>query len=1516
MAMRRAGASLPLGVLGLCLLLETAPSRAAGPAGIKLDGTLGPSAAALAGPMYAITQNLGKLSGGNLYFSFQYFNVATGETALFSTTSAGINNVISRVTGGYASTIDGTISLQAASGAPNFFLINPSGVTFTANAVIDVPAAFYVSTANYLKFSDGNFYVDPGKMSTLSAAAPEAFGFLGTTRAAVNIEGAVLVAGPGDNGAGDFQIAAGDVSIEGTGAQAGIYSSTGEIQVTAVGSASAEVPLSGPFAATDGTVRIINGGLLWSLGLGTTAGAGVAVNAGNLLIDGQAAGVTTGIYAGSNTGAPGPITVAIGNEAQIINGGGITSHNAYPGAAANVSVSANTLTIDGGNAGGFTGIESVAAAAGTGAPLQVTVAGATTISDDGVIYSVAESTGNAGAIALSTGTLLIDGSNQSFFTGIQSLTEATGTGAPVQVSVAGATTIRDGGDIYSGTQAAGNAGNVALSTGALLIDGGNESSFTGIESVAAASGSGGSLQVTVAGAATISDGGDIYSGAEAAGNGGNITLSTGALQLEASDTAVNTLIEALTYGSGNSGSVQVAADSLTMSAPQSITLLPVQIATGTGVGSSGSAGPVDVQVSGNVSLAGAAAINSNTNASGNAGQVSVQALGTLSMGDDAEILTQTNSGPGNGGNLSVTAGSLDIASTASASITNIVTVSYTAGNAGAITIHTGSLSIDGAASNLGFTGIESFSDGAGAGGAIQINVTGAATIANGGQIDSTADAQGNAGNIVMSAGKLLLQDSGNASTTGIYEGTYGAGSAGAVQVTAGALTMIGPASPTENPVSIENSTDAGATGVAGNINIDVSGNISLTGGAIASNTYSSAAGGQVTVKAVGTVSLLAGASIDAASTATGNAGGISLTAAALDIAGQASTAETGVIAHAYQGNAGDVQIHVGTLSIDGGPGPGFADIDAATYGAGAGGQVRIDVTGTATLVDNGFIVTDTSGQGNAGNIDLTAANLVINGQTNTSIGTGIEAGTYGAGNAGSIHINAGSLTMTGYEATNSTLPAYIETGAEAGSSGAAGDVTVDVTGNILLSGEAQIGSDTFTPQNSGRVVVNAGGGIYLSDGGHFSSISNTGSGSSGDVSVTAATLDIEGQGSLLTGISTESFGSGGSGNIRVQVGSLLINGGGAGGSGAAIDSEVYPEGTGGVSGAGGSIVVAVAGNATLQNGSKISTTSYGSGPAGDVRVSAGSLVLGGGSYRSIISSGARAGSGGQTGNVTIDAGTLEVLEDGSINIADEAIVSDPDRIRPTRIAITSGQIDLDNGLITAASTGNVAASSIDINYGSGLRMDPSTISTSSQDGNGGPITITGAGPLLISQSNITTSVLGASNGNGGDVTINVPVIALDTGAIQANTFAPLASGGTVTIDAQALVPSYQSYILGGSAIAFDSTVMGLNVVQAAAPDGVSGALSVTVPTLDLGNALLGLTGKPSAPATLGRDLCGSTRSSSLAVGGRGGVAPTAYDPLRIDSGQALHETAMGSSYSKVAAANTDDIAAGALVGCR
>lgn len=60
---------------------------------------------------------------------------------------------------------------------------------FCMGAIVNVPAAFHVSTANYLKFPDGNFYADTVTASTLSAAPSAAFGFLGTTRAPITVNG-------------------------------------------------------------------------------------------------------------------------------------------------------------------------------------------------------------------------------------------------------------------------------------------------------------------------------------------------------------------------------------------------------------------------------------------------------------------------------------------------------------------------------------------------------------------------------------------------------------------------------------------------------------------------------------------------------------------------------------------------------------------------------------------------------------------------------------------------------------------------------------------------------------------------------------------------------------------------------------------------------------------------------------------------------------------------------------------------------------------------------------------------------------------------------------------------------------------------------------------------------------------------------------------------------------------------------------------------------------------------------
>jgi filamentous hemagglutinin family protein len=1269
--------SLPVALALACGLGACAtPAWAAGPAGVKLDGTLGGSAAVLSGPVYNITQSLGQLAGGNLFFSFQYFNIATNQTARFTTTSAGINNVISRVTGGYASSIDGEIALSAASGAPNFYFINPAGVTFTANAFVNVPAAFAVTTANYLKFSDGNFYADPSKTSTLSQLAPEAFGFLGTTRAPVDLEGAVLLGG--DVGRGEIQVIAGDVTIDGGGQLAALENATGDLRVIATGSRAVEVPQSGSFTSTDGSVTLQAGGEIVSSPSPSSAAGAITVSAGTLEIDGtHSVNYPSEIISVAGSGA-GAIRVDVGGSAMLNNGGAILAGTAN-GVGASITLNAGALTIEGAN--GFS---------------------------DSRLVTLSVGAGSAGAI---------------------------------NVNAAGAVNILNGGTIAAETLAGGNVGTIAVTAQSLNIDGGTSPNLTGILRQADDSGaSTGQLSVTTSGPITMANDG---------------------------------LISSDTFSPGNAGNVNVVAQSLNLASFASI---------------SSSAG----EAAGSPGLS-----------TGNAGEVSVTTSGATTLTSGGSI-TANSFTTGNAGNVIVNAASLSIEGSPKIASTGIFASAFgVAGNAGNVTVSAGSLDISNGLIETAVTGT------GGTGGRIAVTVSGSATIGSGGYISTDSFSAANAGNIAITAGSLDVDAGNSSATTGIASSGYGSGNAGQVAVTSSGATTVA------NGAQIASS--AFGAGNAGSVTLNV-GSLDVDGGAGTSqnitgifsstNELYSGGGGQIAVTSGGTVNILNGAELSTTTSSAGSAGNVTVNAAALRLDGGSSPLFTGIASSNQPGSSGNA------------------------------GDVSVTTSGAATVAS----------------------------------GAEISSATFGAGHAGDVILNVGGLSVTGSAATGVT---GILSSTEPGATGDGGRVTVTSAGDVTLSSGGSIESQTFGKGYAGEVSVTSAATVSLASGGQINS--NTyATGNAGDVTLAAASLKVDGSGSnTLTGVSTsDEQSSGNAGQVSVTTsGAVTIT------NGAQILSATFAAGNAGA-------VTLKAGSLTVEDGSPsdisalaTSAAPGSSGAAGRVTVDvSGTATV---TDYGFISSAAH-GSGGQPGTVAISAGTLVVGEHGLISIENGSTVANPNQITPTRIDLHTGSLQMDGGQITAASTGNIAASAIDIDYQQTMHLDPSSITTTSNQGNGGPITITGQGLLWLQNSSITTSVLGSTNGNGGDIRISVPYIVLDSGVIQANTTAPQASGGNVVISAEALIPSFESYVLGGTIVSFNSASLGQNVVQAAAPDGVSGTLNVTVPSLDLGNALLGLTGTPSTPIALSRSRCTYRRGSSLSIAGRGGLPVSYRDPLWID----------------------------------
>lgn len=952
-------------------------------AGIRTDGSTGPITE-LRGSLMLIPESLGKLSGANLFHSFQRFHIQSGETARFTVQSAGIANVIGRVTGGEASLLNGNLELKAEQGSPAFFFINPAGLVFGPEARIDVPAGFHVSTAAQLQMADGSQWSSSGG-SSFSASAPEAFGFLGDTRAApiYLLPGAVL-APPRQSPA---QLVAGDLDFS-----AAQLVGTGNLRLAATGSDAVSVPLVGALpGGLGGDIRLGEGSFVFSASIRDYATGPVQLSAANLTVSGNSA-ITSAVLEGGS-GRAGDVDVKLRERLWVTGDSYISVSTDTAAEVGDLRIQAGQVLIDQNGrlnaytaAGGRSGrilidardavriqeqgkVWSNAIAAGDASDIEVR-APRITLASNGSVAATTQETGKGGSIRLEASDTLhlaTDAHVQAYSLGLGSagaiiligndvvlapqsnvISQALGVGRVTGgVGIQGVRSlVLDGAKISTfGFQGAASA-DVLLAGKDITIKGATEITSGSLDGT----GSAGTVAVLAEGLLEVLGSARIASNTYTEANGGYILLSGETVHLGQEARVASSAIAA----AGNGGQVDVKAQGLLRMDGDSL------INTSTSGG--GQAGLIRLSAR-NVELSGGARVvslatqddESPMEATGRAGDILLEAEQKLSLSAGAVVDTSAGTATSEGGNLLLAAGAgIELRDS------RLSSTSFGSGRAGRIgLVSEGTVQL---------TGSRISTNAFGAGQAGDIGLAAPSIILSQSQVLSGTGEQssGAAGTVTLAAAADIVLDLGV-----ISSGTLGRGVGGAVDLRAARFTM-------ENGSRVDAAAGPGSSGQPGAVRVQASERIDLSGGSlisianqarvaqpaaiqpstlhlaaprvvlqdsgITSDSPGNVAASSIEVHAPLSLQLFQ-SSITTRAVA-GNGGGLTLESGGLL---QLSRSEIATSVLGSQGNGGDIAVAAQLLWLDN----GFVQANSAATG-GQGGVVNL---GVGALVASGNRVT-------------------------------------------------------------------------------------------------------------------------------------------------------------------------------------------------------------------------------------------------------------------------------------------------------------------------------------------------------------------------------------------------------------------------------------------------------------------------------------------------------------------------------------------------------------------------------
>ena len=591
----------------------------------------------------------GDRAGNNLFHSFERFSVPNGSEAFFNN-SNDIANILSRVTGGNISQIDGLIR---ANGNANLFLINPAGIIFGEGAALDIGGSFITSTAESIVFADDVEFSaqDSENPPLLTIDMPIGLNY-GTSPGSITVDGSEIEVDNGETLAflgGDVSITGGQIAAPGGNVELGSVAQNSLVELISTNS---KWLLDYRNVNDFQNVRLAND---TNIEVNNNGEGSIAINANNIELQ-----------SGSN------LQAGIDADFELL-----------PAEAGDITLNATeNILIDDGT------IANEVAEGGIGNGGNIDLTGRAIFLDNGVIFSTNSlGQGNTGSITINASETFSYDKGNGEETVISATLLGTGNGSKIALD-APKVLLLNGAAIVSHTFGRGNAGNIEINaTDNISLDG----SETGVGSqvFADAVGNGGQITFNTP-QLSVSNGATVVAHTNARGNAGNITIDASKIFLDGvGDNGSSGLGSgAFDSLSGNGGTIAIDTDSLNVT--NGATLLVSNFGEK-------NAGRVIINATDEVTFDGVSESGLSSNAfstveedtTGNGREIKITA-DSLSVKNGAVIGAST-SGAGDGGNIEIDVNSLQVENGG-----QILTTSRNSGNAGNISIDTtGNITITG-----------------------------------------------------------------------------------------------------------------------------------------------------------------------------------------------------------------------------------------------------------------------------------------------------------------------------------------------------------------------------------------------------------------------------------------------------------------------------------------------------------------------------------------------------------------------------------------------------------------------------------------------------------------------------------------------------------------------------------------------------------------------------------------------------------------------------------------------------